>query len=195
MTSVDGNALGGLLIDVFGRDLTAAGAVCGSCRASAPVGALAVYRHAPGTVVRCQRCDAVLMVFVTTDGATGVDLSGLASLAAPGPLDRLRGHVANFNTGVRTGDFSAMIDGFAVDADMEFAGIPAGPFRGRAEIAGAYARWPPDDTVRLLRCGCGDASASAEYAWGRNPGILAGRMDLVFEGTLIQRMTITYLRD
>lgn len=194
-TAVDGNAIGGLLIDVFGMDLTAADAVCGSCRASAPVGALAVYRRAPGTVVRCQRCDAVLMVFVSTDGAMGVDLSGLASLGSPGPLDLLRRHVGNFNAGVRTGDFSAMVGEFAADAEMEFTGIPAGQFRGKAEIASAYAQQPPDDTIRLLRCDCGDTSVSAEYAWARNPGILAGRMDLMFEGTLIQRMTINYLRD
>jgi len=193
--AVDGNALGGVLIDVFGMDLTGADAVCGSCGASAPVGALAVYRRAPGTVVRCRKCDAVLMVLVSTDGAMGVDLGGLASLGAPGPLDILRGHVGKFNTGVRTGDFSAMVDGFAVDAELEFAGIPVGPFHGRDEIAGAYARQPPDDTIRLLRCGCDDASAYAQYAWARNPGILAGRMDLVLEGTVIQRMTITYLRD
>jgi Family of unknown function (DUF6510) len=192
---VDGNALGGLLIDVFGADLTAASAVCGSCGTSAPVAVLTVYRRAPGTVVRCRSCDAVLMVFVTVNGALGVELAGLAGLDSPGPLDVLRRCVGSFNAGVRTGDFSAMTGMFTDDGEMAFRAIPAGSFRGKAAIAGAYAQQPPDDTIRLLRCDCRDSSASADYAWSKNPGALAGRMDLAFEGTLIRRLTITYLRD
>lgn len=193
--AVDGNALGGLLSEVFGADLTGTSTVCGSCGASAPVAALAVYRRAPGTVVRCRSCDAVLLVFVSTAGTLGADLGGLAGLGAPGPLDLLRRHIANFNAGVRAGDFSAMVDEFTPDAEMTFTGIPVGPFQGRAEIALAYAEQPPDDAIRLLRCGWDGSSAFAEYAWASRPGAIAGRMDLVFEGNLIQRMTITYVGD
>ena len=84
MDAVDGNAIGGLLIDVFGAEMTAAGSTCATCGASRPVAELVVYRRGPGTVVRCRTCGSVLMVFVTRHGVTGVDLSGLASLGEPG---------------------------------------------------------------------------------------------------------------
>jgi len=53
MDAVDGNAIGGLLIDVFGTEMTAANSTCRICGASRPVAELVVYRRAPGTVVRC----------------------------------------------------------------------------------------------------------------------------------------------
>jgi hypothetical protein len=80
MDAVDGNAIGGLLIDVFGGDMTLAGSICATCGASRPVAELVVYWRAPGTVVRCRTCGSVLMVFVERRGVTGVDLSGLAQL-------------------------------------------------------------------------------------------------------------------
>jgi hypothetical protein len=85
MDALDGNAIGGLLIDVFGAEMTAAGTVCGTCGASRPVAELVVYPRAPGTVVRCRTCGSVLMVFVKAYGVTCVDLSGLASMDQPGP--------------------------------------------------------------------------------------------------------------
>jgi hypothetical protein len=83
MDALDGNAIGGLLIDLFGAEMTAAGSICGTCGATRPVAELVVYRQAPGTVVRCRTCSSVLMVFVKAHGVTGVDLSGLASFSQP----------------------------------------------------------------------------------------------------------------
>ena len=80
MTALDGNAIGGLLLEVFGAELTVATAVCEGCGASAAVAELAVYLDAPGAVARCRSCDSVLMVLVTRGGVTCVDLQGLASL-------------------------------------------------------------------------------------------------------------------
>ena len=80
MDAVDGNAIGGLLIDVFGAEMTAANSTCGTCGTSRPVAELVVYRRAPGTVVRCRTCGSVLMVFVKAHDVTCVDLAGLASL-------------------------------------------------------------------------------------------------------------------
>ena len=77
---LDGNAIGGLLIEVFGTDMTAAVGTCGSCGTSGQVAELAVYRPGLGTVVRCRSCDNVLMVFVQVRGIHCVDLRGLASL-------------------------------------------------------------------------------------------------------------------
>jgi hypothetical protein len=83
MDAVDGNAIGGLLIDVFGAEMTAASSTCAACGASRPVAELVVYRRAPGTVVRCRTCGSVLMVLVRRADVTGVDLSGLANLSRP----------------------------------------------------------------------------------------------------------------
>jgi hypothetical protein len=80
MDAVDGNAIGGLLQEVFGAEMTAAASVCGSCGAGRPVAELAVYPRAPGTVVRCRSCDSVLMVFVKIRDRTCIDLQGLAAL-------------------------------------------------------------------------------------------------------------------
>jgi Family of unknown function (DUF6510) len=80
MESLDGNAIGGLLHEVFGTEMTGAASVCGNCSDARPVAELAVYLQAPGTVVRCRTCDSVLMVFVRTHQRTCVDLLGLAAL-------------------------------------------------------------------------------------------------------------------
>ena len=79
--ALDGNAIGGMLMEVFGAEMTTAVAICGSCGAVSQVAELAVYRPDLGTVVRCRSCGAVLMVFVQVRGVTCVDLMGLASLS------------------------------------------------------------------------------------------------------------------
>jgi hypothetical protein len=80
MEALDGNAIGGLLQDVFGVELTAAGCACATCAAARPVAELEVYMRAPGTVARCRSCGSVLMVFVEIRGVTCVDLQGLSRL-------------------------------------------------------------------------------------------------------------------
>jgi hypothetical protein len=80
MEPVDGNAIGGLLYELFGTEMTGAPTVCGSCGATRQVAELVVYLRAPGTVVRCRSCESVLMVFVTVHDRTCVDLMGLATL-------------------------------------------------------------------------------------------------------------------
>ena len=80
MEAVDGNAIGGLLHEVFGTEMTGAPSVCGHCGDARPVAELAVYVQAPGTVVRCRTCEDVLMIFVQVRGRTCVDLQGLAAL-------------------------------------------------------------------------------------------------------------------
>lgn len=77
---LDGNAVAGLLHDVFGAEMTAATATCDHCGASAPVGAVHVFRSA-GVVLRCPRCGNVLAKIVTRRADACVDLSGLRMLA------------------------------------------------------------------------------------------------------------------
>ena len=80
--TLDGNAIAGLLVEVFGAEMTTEPGVCASCGTSAVVAEFAVYSRAPGTVARCRSCGGVLMVLVTIRGITCVDLSGLAALGA-----------------------------------------------------------------------------------------------------------------
>ena len=87
MDALDGNAIGGLLREVFGVEMTTARGVCAQCGAVGQVAEMRVYLRAPGTVARCRSCDAVLMVLVEVRGMVGVDLSGLAELGIE-PEDR-----------------------------------------------------------------------------------------------------------
>jgi hypothetical protein len=78
--ALDGNAIGGMLMEMFGTEMTTAVATCGSCGAASQVAELPVYMPGLGTVVRCRSCESVLMVFTEIHGVTCVDLMGLASL-------------------------------------------------------------------------------------------------------------------
>jgi uncharacterized Zn finger protein len=86
MDALDGNAIGGMLIDIFGTEMTAASSTCGTCGAIRPVAELGVYMQAPGTVVRCRTCGTVLMVLVKAHGVTCVvDMAGMASMSRTKP--------------------------------------------------------------------------------------------------------------
>jgi hypothetical protein len=78
--ALDGNAIGGLLQDVFGTEMTTAVGTCANCGASRPMAETVVYLRAPGTVVRCRTCTAVLMVVVQRGTQNCVSLGGLTSL-------------------------------------------------------------------------------------------------------------------
>ncbi len=80
MAALDGNAIGGLLHEVFGRDMTDAETICATCGATSPVAETVVYLRGPGSVVRCRNCSALLMVISQIHGRYCVDLGGLAAL-------------------------------------------------------------------------------------------------------------------
>ena len=80
MEALDGNAIGGLLLEVFGAEMTTATGTCGHCGAVAQVAELVVYLEAPGTVARCRTCESVLLVIVEVRGVKCVDLRGLAAV-------------------------------------------------------------------------------------------------------------------
>lgn len=80
MDALDGNAIGGLLHEVFGKEMTDAMGRCANCGMIAPVADTVVYLQAPGIVVRCRSCTSVLMVFVRRAQMNCVDISGVAAL-------------------------------------------------------------------------------------------------------------------
>jgi hypothetical protein len=81
-SALDGNAIGGLLHEVFGTEMTTAEATCRHCGDTAAVAEAVVYVRAPGTVMRCRSCTSVLAVVVRRQEMNCVDMSGLAALQA-----------------------------------------------------------------------------------------------------------------
>jgi hypothetical protein len=83
MEALDGNAIGGMLHQVFGGEMTTAQAVCGACGARGPVAECEVYLAGPGVVVRCRVCHTIVMVFVEVRDMMCVDVGGLSELERP----------------------------------------------------------------------------------------------------------------
>ena len=83
MEALDGNAIGGMLYQVFGREMTMAQAECGNCRARGPLAECEVYLGGPGIVMRCRGCHNVEIVLIEVREMICVDLSGLSKLELP----------------------------------------------------------------------------------------------------------------
>jgi len=56
---LDGNAVAGVLAEIFGEDLTALLGTCPDCGRRAELATCRAYTHAPGIVLRCSACDGV----------------------------------------------------------------------------------------------------------------------------------------
>jgi hypothetical protein len=93
-------------------------------------------------------------------------------------------YVAAFNLGVRTGDWSAMLDLVEQDATLEFEGIPVGPFHGREAIGEAYRVQPPDDEIVMLD--------ETRYAWAREPQRPAGELHVQERDGKIAHIRVVY---
>ncbi|HEU4996769.1 MAG TPA: DUF6510 family protein [Gemmatimonadaceae bacterium] len=78
---LDGNAAAGLLSQLFVTDITAARATCSGCAAVAPVGALMLYAHEMGAVLRCTHCGQVMLRVSRTPTHVWLDASGSRSIA------------------------------------------------------------------------------------------------------------------
>ena len=74
---LDGNAIAGDLFAVYGREMTTVVGRCRHCGTASAVAELCVYARAPGTVVRCPSCHAVVMVLVTVGDECRVHLPAL----------------------------------------------------------------------------------------------------------------------
>jgi hypothetical protein len=80
---LDGNAIGGVMLEVFGVEMTAVPGTCANCGAREQLASTDVYVDAPGIVVRCRHCEAVLVRIVQARNRTWLDVSGLASIELP----------------------------------------------------------------------------------------------------------------
>ena len=78
---LDGNAVAGMLQELFAVEMTTALGTCASCGATDAVGAMHVYRGA-GIVLRCPHCDDALVTIVEADGRMWIGFAGIRTLQA-----------------------------------------------------------------------------------------------------------------
>ena len=76
---LDGNAVAGLLQEVFAVEMTTAIGTCGGCGATDAVGAAHVFRGA-GIVLRCPHCDNALVKIVRDDTRVWIGFPGVRTL-------------------------------------------------------------------------------------------------------------------
>ena len=78
---LDGNAAAGVLSEVFAVEATSAVVTCANCGATGAMGEAHVYANAPGTVIRCPACTAVLVRLVRTRERLVADLRGIGLMS------------------------------------------------------------------------------------------------------------------
>jgi hypothetical protein len=83
-TTLDGNAIAGLLRELFDREMTEVMRGCATCGEHHPIGAHMLYRSL-GVVLRCPTCDDIAMVVATLPDRTVVRLTGTWTLSLAHP--------------------------------------------------------------------------------------------------------------
>jgi hypothetical protein len=102
----------------------------------------------------------------------------------------LERHVELYNEAVRTGDYRPFLETFAESAVMRFDDVPLGPYRGRTEIAEAYATQPATDTMALIdmeKIGGDGVRASFEWDAGGT-----GQMFLRWDSDRLVELAIAF---
>lgn len=74
---VDGNAIAGLLADVFTGDASLLVLACRQCGRVGPLGATDVEDDAVAAIVRCRGCTRTLLTVMRTDTGVSVSLGNL----------------------------------------------------------------------------------------------------------------------
>ena len=69
-----------MLTEVFSADVTAAVLTCDHCGADGPVAAAEAFMRGPGLVLRCPRCENVLLRVVRIRERMLLDTSGVRTL-------------------------------------------------------------------------------------------------------------------
>ena len=77
---LDGNAAAGALAEIFAVDVTITVSTCTACGDTRPVAELRAWVDAPGVVLRCARCDTVLVRLVRGPSKAWLDMSGVKVL-------------------------------------------------------------------------------------------------------------------
>ncbi len=85
---LDGNAVGGLLDEVFGREMTNSPCQCAHCGAVGAIATLTAFIHAPGLVLRCPKCEEIVLRLVRMPEVFRLDARGAAYLQLVRTLER-----------------------------------------------------------------------------------------------------------
>jgi Family of unknown function (DUF6510) len=74
----DGNAVAGLLQEVFGVEMTDNQAQCATCGAVSLIGELLVFGGTMGSVLRCPKCQEMMMRIVSRHNDLWLDMQGIS---------------------------------------------------------------------------------------------------------------------
>jgi len=77
---LDGNAVAGVLWEIFGAEMTASPTECASCGFEGEMGGLLAFTQSPGMVLRCPACEQVVVRIVLTPDAVYIDARGAVYL-------------------------------------------------------------------------------------------------------------------
>lgn len=77
---LDGNAVAGVLGEIFAAEMTLTEGTCASCGKVAQLAEVEVYMSAPGAVLRCAACGQVLMKVVRGRDRVWLELAGTRRL-------------------------------------------------------------------------------------------------------------------
>jgi hypothetical protein len=98
-------------------------------------------------------------------------------------------YVERFNRGVRSGDFSGIVELYGEDGELRFEGLPVGPFHGREAIAEAYRARPPDDELRVTSVEERPGGLDVRFDWLRGG---SGAMRFELEGGAVRRLAVSF---
>jgi hypothetical protein len=121
---------------------------------------------------------------------------GLAqAVSAAHLLNLLDRHLRRFNYGVRTGDFSAMLDMYDSDAVFELADPLHITHCGVDAIRRACRGDPPQGTMQLRGPRVVGQTVTADYIWDAEPDRIAGQVSLEFIGDRITHSLVAFAPD
>jgi hypothetical protein len=80
---LDGNALAGLLQQIFAVEMTIAPVECASCGREGEMGSLWAFHTGPGFVLRCPTCQQIILRVVVTPQKIYLDARGAAFVCIP----------------------------------------------------------------------------------------------------------------
>jgi hypothetical protein len=79
-STLDGNAAGGLLSEIFAFEATAARTTCAGCTRIVAMGELRLYSIEMGAILRCPSCEQVVVRVARTPRGFWLDLRGASSV-------------------------------------------------------------------------------------------------------------------
>ena len=106
------------------------------------------------------------------------------------PEELARSYVRLHNTGVRTGDFTPMLELFDPNIVFTFEGIRYGPILGINQTKKAFSEHPPTDTMKILEITEDGSEISIKYYWAGNPHATGGTLKVLTERGAIVKLSV-----